>query len=305
MEKTKIIVIGSSNTDMVVKSDRIPSSGETVLGGEFMMTAGGKGANQAVAVVKMNGDLTFVAKVGKDIFGEKAIQNYAKSGINTDYIFRDDDTPSGIALIMVDKCAENCISVASGANNMLSRRDIDSVRNIIEHAAILLMQLEIPIDVIEYAVDIAYRAGVKIVLNPAPANYVDSNTLKKLYLITPNKTEAQIISGIQITNIDSAKKAAEVLADKGVNNVIITLGTEGSLILTDNREFHYVKSRKVDAIDTTAAGDVYNGALCVALSEGKTLVEAAKFATLASSISVTRMGAQDSIPTRSEVDILI
>lgn len=300
----KIVVIGSSNTDMVVKSERIPLPGETVLGGEFMMTDGGKGANQAVAVARMNGDLSFVAKVGKDIFGKQAIQNYSQFGINTDYIFRD-SAPSGIALIMVDKHAENCISVASGANSKLSRKDIDSVKNIIENADILLMQLETPIEVIEYATDIAYKAGVKVVLNPAPAKYINSETLKKLYLITPNKTEAQIVSGIQITNIDSAKKAAEILTEKGVVNVIITLGSEGSLILNEDREFHFIESRKVDAVDTTAAGDVYNGALCVALSEGKSLIEAARFATLASSIAVTRMGAQSSIPTRDEVDQLI
>lgn len=301
---SKIIVIGSSNTDMVVKSDRIPLPGETILGGEFIMTAGGKGANQAVAIAKMNGDLTFVAKVGKDVFGEQAIQNYSKLGINTDYIFRD-DVSSGIALIMVDEHAENCISVASGANGKLSKEDINSVRDVIEKSDILLMQLETPIEVIEYATDVAYNAGVKVILNPAPAKYINSGTLNKLYLITPNTTEAQILSGIQIIDIDSAKKAAEVLADKGVRNVIITLGAEGSLILTEARKFYFIESRKMDAVDTTAAGDVYNGALCVALSEGKDMVAAAKFATLASSISVTRMGAQSSIPERAEVDELI
>lgn len=301
---SKIIVIGSSNTDMVVKSDRLPLPGETILGGEFIMTAGGKGANQAVAIAKMNGDLTFVAKVGKDVFGEQAIQNYSKLGINTDYIFRD-DVSSGIALIMVDEHAENCISVASGANGKLSKEDINLVRDVIEKSDILLMQLEIPVEVIEYATDVAYNAGVKVILNPAPAKYINSGTLNKLYLITPNTTEAQILSGIQIINIDSAKKAAEVLADKGVRNVIITLGAEGSLILTEARKFYFIESRKMDAVDTTAAGDVYNGALCVALSEGKDMVAAAKFATLASSISVTRMGAQSSIPERAEVDELI
>lgn len=301
---SKIIVIGSSNTDMVVKSDRLPLPGETILGGEFIMTAGGKGANQAVAIAKMNGDLTFVAKVGKDVFGEQAIQNYSKLGINTDYIFRD-DVSSGIALIMVDEHAENCISVASGANGKLSKEDINLVRDVIEKSDILLMQLEIPVEVIEYATDVAYNAGVKVILNPAPAKYINSGTLNKLYLITPNTTEAQILSGIQIINIDSAKKAAEVLADKGVRNVIITLGAEGSLILTEARKFYFIESRKMDAVDTTAAGDVYNGALCVALSEGKDMVAAAKFAALASSISVTRMGAQSSIPERAEVDELI
>lgn len=300
----KIVVIGSSNTDMVVKSDRIPALGETVLGGDFVMTDGGKGANQAVAVACLGGDVTFIAKVGKDIFGDQSIEAYKKHGIDTQFIFRD-DCSSGIALIMVDKNAENCISVASGANNKLTKNDIDVVANIIQDAEILLMQMEIPIEIIEYATEIAFKSNVKVILNPAPAQYLSDDILRKLFLITPNKSEAQILTGIDISDVESAEDAAKSLLTKGVKNVIITLGDKGSLILTKEGTCNHIASRKVEAVDTTAAGDVYNGALCVALSEGLDLKDAAYFATYASSVSVTRMGAQTSIPTREEIDNLM
>lgn len=303
MENRKIIVIGSSNTDMVCKTSKIPSLGETVLGGEFIMTDGGKGANQAVTISRLGGDLTFVAKVGNDIFGDQSIEKYKSYGMNTQYIFRD-QVASGIALIMVDANGENCISVASGANNKLSKKEIDVVEKVIKKSNILLMQLETPLETIEYAAKLAHQNNVKVILNPAPAQHLSQDLLKKLYLITPNKNEAQILSGIKIKNIKDAKKAAQSIGDKGVINVIITLGSEGSLLLTEDKKFHLIKAHKVKAIDTTAAGDVYNGALCVALSEGINIIEAAEFATAASAIAVTRIGAQTSIPMRSEVDEL-
>jgi len=299
----QIVVIGSSNTDMVVKSDRIPIPGETILGGEFMMTDGGKGANQAVAVARLGGKITFVARIGKDMFGDNAINEYKEYGIDTSHIARD-ETSSGIALIMVDSNAENCISVASGANAKLSKADVDAAQTNITNAEILLMQMEIPMDVICYAAEMAEKKGVKVILNPAPATPLPSRLYKSLYIITPNRTEAEILSGIQVDSLDTAKEAARLIADKGVNTVVITLGSDGSLILLDN-EYYHIPARKVKAIDTTAAGDVFNGAMCVALSEGKSVIEAVKFATIASSISVTRMGAQSSIPLRTEVDALI
>jgi len=299
----QIVVIGSSNTDMVVKSDRIPIPGETILGGEFMMADGGKGANQAVAVARLGGKITFVARIGKDIFGDNAINEYKEYGIDTSYIARD-ETSSGIALIMVDSNAENCISVASGANAKLSKADVDAAQKDITSAEILLMQMEIPMDVISYAAETANKNGVKVILNPAPAMDLPAALYKDLYMITPNRTEAEILSGVHVDSIDSAKKAAKVIADKGVNIVIITLGAEGSLILLDNQYYH-IPARKVKAVDTTAAGDVFNGAMCVALSEGKSVIDAVNFATIASSISVTRMGAQSSVPLRDEVDALM
>ncbi len=295
---SKIVVIGSSNTDMIIKAERIPVPGETILGGDFMMADGGKGANQAVAIAKLGGDITFVAKLGNDMFGDNALEKYSLYGINTKYVYRD-NSPSGVALIMVDSNGENCISVASGANAKLSADDIDICRKEIEDAEILLMQNEIPEETICYAADIAYKAGVKVILNPAPASALPPELYKKLYMITPNRTEAQILSGISINDMKSAKEAAKIIAAKEVKTVLITLGDKGALILEDGNFIH-IEAHRVDAIDTTAAGDVFNGAVCVGISEGMSIEEAVRFAMVASSISVTRMGAQTSIPAREE-----
>jgi ribokinase len=297
----KIVVIGSSNTDLVIKTGRIPEPGETILGGTFMMTAGGKGANQAVAIARLGGDVAFVACVGDDMFGRQSLEGYRADKIDTSHITVDANTPSGVALITVDESGENSIVVAPGANSALSKSDVDSARNIIEQADYLLMQLEVPMEVIEYAAAIAEKAGTKIILNPAPAAHLSSELLRKLYLITPNRTESQLLTGERVDSWDDAEKAADILKDKGVRNVIITLGAMGSLVVSD-KGVERVAARKVDVSDTTAAGDTFNGALCVALSEGKGMVEAVEFATHASSISVTRMGAQSSIPYRKEME---
>lgn len=299
----KIVVIGSSNTDLVIKTDRIPDHGETVMGGVFMMTAGGKGANQAVAAARLGGDTTFIARVGTDMFGDQSLANYAKDNLNTEFVFRDAESPSGAAIITVDAKGENCIVVASGANNNLSSDDINKASHYICKAKFVLMQLEVPMQTIEHAVELASEAGAKVILNPAPAAPLTKELLSKLYLITPNKTEAQLLTGVTVKSWDDAENAADVLLSKGVENVIITLGSMGSLI-KNHSLCERVPARVVNAVDTTAAGDVFNGALCVALAEGKNMVEGVKFATLASSISVTRMGAQASIPTRKELDAL-
>lgn len=296
----KIVVIGSSNTDLVIKTDRIPEPGETVLGGTFMMTAGGKGANQAVAVARLGGDVSFVAKLGNDMFARQAIEGYAKDGLDTSYIIKDAQYPSGVALIVVDDKGENCIVVAPGANSTLSKRDIDAVRAKIEQADYLLMQLEIPMDVIEYAAQIAQKSDTRVILNPAPAAILSPELLSKLFMITPNRTEGQLLTGIKIGDEQGAARAANALLAMGVENVVITLGAQGSFI--KNREVEMgIPALKVEAVDTTAAGDVFNGALCVALSEDKSLIDAVKFATRASAVSVTRMGAQSSVPYRNEV----
>lgn len=300
----EIVVIGSSNTDLVIKTQRIPEPGETVLGGVFMMTAGGKGANQAVAAARLGGRTSFVARVGRDMFGERALENYAKDNLNTDFVFVDETVPSGTALITVDGQGENCIVVASGANGALCRRDIDAVRERIAKAKYVLMQLEVPIETVEYAAEVATAEGAKVILNPAPAAPLSSELMRRLYLITPNRTESQLLTGIAVKGWADAEKAADILLRAGVENVVITMGTMGSL-LKNATQCVRVPSRRVAAVDTTAAGDVFNGALCVALSEGKSLVAALEFATAASSIAVTRMGAQTSIPTRAEVEALM
>ncbi|MBO5771375.1 MAG: ribokinase, partial [Alistipes sp.] len=266
----KVIVIGSSNTDMVVRSERLPRPGETVLGGGFVMAGGGKGANQAVAVARMGHKVIFAAALGRDIFGDDAVRQYGRYGIDTSYIVRK-DTPSGVALIMVDSAAQNSISVALGANSELSVGDVMPALEQIEAGDIVLLQLEIPMDTVAATVAVAAAKGARVVLNPAPAAMVSEEVLSKLYLITPNQTEAEILTGIAVNDEASARLAAEALRRSGVSKVVITMGSQGAL-LDDGGHFEMIEARKVAAVDTTAAGDVYNGALCVALAEGLSLV---------------------------------
>ena len=296
----KIIVIGSSNTDMVVRSERLPRAGESVIGGDFMMAGGGKGANQAVAVARMGHRVQFVAAVGNDIFGDAAIEGYKNFGIDTSLIVRKNE-PSGVALIMVDGAGQNSISVALGANNSLSAEDVAPALETIEAGDIVLLQLEIPMATVDACVAAAAAKGARVILNPAPAAIVSKDTLSKLYLITPNQTEAQTLTGIEVTDIASAETAAQKLVAQGVGRVVITMGSQGAYLYQDGVG-ELVPAHKVDAVDTTAAGDVYNGALCAALAEGTSLLDALYFAAKASAISVTRAGAQPSIPTRDEVD---
>lgn len=302
MEKKRILVIGSSNTDMTVRSATLPKPGETVLGGDFRMGPGGKGANQAVAARLLGGEVTFVCKLGRDMFGEGASKHYESCGLDTSKILWS-DKPSGVALITVDSKAENSIVVASGANADMTVSDIDSVADVIKSSGILLLQLEIPMDAVVHAAEIAYNAGVQVVLNPAPAADLPAELLKCVSILIPNETEASAISGIDINNLETASAAAERLKGMGVREVIITMGSRGSMVC--DGECTFVPAVKVNAVDTTAAGDTFCGGVCVALSEGKALSEAVKFATAASSIAVQRPGAQDSVPSRCEVDKLL
>lgn len=304
MSDKRIIVIGSSNTDMVIKADRLPVPGETVIGGKFFMNPGGKGANQAVAAARLGGKVTLVCKTGNDVFGKQSIELFNSEGINTNHVFSDPKNPSGVALITVDSNGENCIVVAAGANSSLSPADIDAAKSEIEKGDILLMQLEIPIETVEYATKLADRKGIKVVLNPAPARALSDELLKSLYIVTPNKGEAEILSGIKVTDWASARKAANVIRAKGVEIVVITLGRLGALVCEGDK-FYEVESYKVEAIDTTAAGDTFSGALCVAISEGLPIVDAVRFAAKASALTVTKMGAQSSIPFRSELASLV
>ena len=284
ISRRQILVVGSCNTDMVIKAAHLPRPGETILGGTFFMNPGGKGANQAVAIARLGGSVTFICKTGSDIFGHQSQQLFEEEGINTSYVFSDSGNPSGVALITVDEKAENCIVVASGANANLLPSDLAKAEEAIELADLILMQ------------------GKKVILNPAPAHPLPADLLHHLYLITPNETEAEMITGVKITDDISAVEAARVLSGMGVQHVIITLGSKGALICSDG-EAEIVPALKVEAVDTTAAGDVFNGALTVALSEGRNLKESVRFACKASAISVTRVGAQSSAPYRNEVDI--
>jgi ribokinase len=299
--KPSIVVVGSTNTDMVVKTTRLPAPGETILGGNFLMNAGGKGANQAVAAARLGGAVTFVAKTGNDIFGKNALQLFATEGIDTQYIREDENHPSGVALITVDERGENCIVVASGANAQLSAADVADAAPALQTASLLLMQLEVPLDAVVYAAQEASAHGVRTILNPAPACPLPDDLWQHIAILTPNEKEAELLSGVSIAGKESAARAAAVLRQKGVGVVIVTLGAEGALICDEEGEL-LVPAPKVTAVDTTAAGDVFNGALAVALSEGKAMKDAVAFAVQAASISVTRMGAQASAPYRQEVE---
>ena len=295
MHKAKVVVIGSSNTDMTIKGDRLPKPGETVLGGEFRMGPGGKGANQAVAARRLGADVSFICKVGRDIFGDNAISGYQKEGIDCSRILRSDKA-SGTALILVDGNAENCIAVAPGANADLTPEDVDSVADVIRSADYLILQLEIPVESVLRAAKIAHEAGVYVILNPAPACHLPEELFGYISLITPNQTESALLSGVE----DNLDAAVERLMQLGVKDVVVTLGSKGSLVISEGAKT-LVPSLKVKAVDTTAAGDTFCGALCVALSEGCSLVDAAGFATKASALTVQKMGAQDSIPYRSDI----
>jgi len=299
-----IVVIGSSNTDMVLKLNKIPRAGETVIGGTFFTAQGGKGANQAVAAAKCGGNVSFIAKIGCDLFGDNSIKGYQENGVDVKHIIRNQNTPSGIALIFVDGKGENAIGVASGANASLSREDIHSKRDVISNAAVLLMQLEIPLDSIIAAAEIAHGKKIRIILNPAPSQQLPDHLLSKISIITPNETEAEQLTGIRVVNEEDALNAGEVLLKKGVECAIITLGSKGAIIVT-NDFFEVMSSFKVKAVDTTAAGDTFNGALAVELAKGNTIRDAIRFANAAAALSVTRIGAQSSIPSRIEVERLL
>lgn len=300
MSANKIIVIGSANTDMVVKSKSLPLPGQTILGGNFFMNAGGKGANQAVAAARLGGNVTLVAKLGNDIFGTQTIAGLQKENINTSYVFVDETAPSGTALIMVNDDGENCIVVAPGANARLLPADIELVTEL-PAAEIILMQLEIPLATIEAVATIAKTNHQKVIINPAPAQPLDDTLLDGLFLITPNETEAALFTGIKVTDEATASQAADIFLHKGVQHVIITMGKQGAYFQNRNEKF-LVAAPAVKATDTTAAGDTFSGAIAVALTEKMEWKKAIQFAVQAASIAVTRMGAQASVPYRKELN---
>lgn len=294
----KILVIGSSNTDLVIKTEAFPKPGETVFGQTFLMNSGGKGANQAVAAARLGAEVRFVVKLGKDVFGKEALLGFQKENLDTQYILETPDFPSGVASIIVNGSGENQIIVASGANMDLKPADLPDA--IFQDVALVLVQLEIPIETITYIVEKCQELHLKLVLNPAPAQKLEDNLLKGIYLITPNETETKILTGILPENEETLKESALYFREKGIENVIITLGKQG-VYLSNDRYAQIIPAEEVVAIDTTAAGDVFNGAIVTALSEGKDWIEACQFACKASGISVTRMGAQSSAPYQHEI----
>lgn len=302
MNTPRIVVVGSSNTDMVVKSDRLPAAGETVTGGQFVMAPGGKGANQAVAAARLGAAVTFVAKVGTDMFGDQAIDGYQQDGILTDLIQRDSEHHTGVALILVDGGGENLISVASGANHALAPSDLNPAVDRIRSASVLMLQLECPLDTVTRAAEIAAEAGVAVVLDPAPApdSPLDAELLRNVAYLTPNETEATRLTGVEVTDEASAGTAAEKLLAVGARHVIVTLGSKGALVAGPEGS-SLVPGHVVDAVDSTAAGDAFNGGLAAGLAGGMSLRDAVQQANLVGALSVTRLGAQPSLPTADDV----
>lgn len=295
-----ILVIGSSNTDMVVKTEKFPAPGETVLGNTFFMNPGGKGANQAVAASRLGGRVTFISKLGRDYLGDQYIKTLKKERIDTRHVIRDDKLPSGVALITINSAGENNIVVAPGANFNLLAGEIDTNLFSSGKYSILLVQLEIPLVTVEHAVKTAAGNRMKVILNPAPARELPGHLMKQLWLITPDENEATELTGIRVSDELSAEQAATALTGKGVKNVIITMGSMGAYVKSE--EFTgMIPAVKAEPVDTTAAGDVFNGALAVALTEGAGIKDAVIFANRAAALSVTRLGAQSSAPYRNEL----
>jgi ribokinase len=298
--KNKIVVVGSSNTDMIIQVPRIPKPKETILGGRFSMAAGGKGANQAVAAARAGGDVHFICRVGADMFGQKAIDGFVHDGINVDFVKKDEEASSGVALIFVSDDGENSIAVAPEANARLSAEDLRDAKEVIVSASIVVVQLEIPIETVRTLIEMAYESGVRVILNPAPAQKLDKDLLKHVSIITPNEIEAELLTGIKTDSQDGVCKAAEALVSMGIETVIITCGSAGAYYIRSESE-GMIPAYRVDPIDTTAAGDIFNGALAAALADGKDLEKAIAFANAAAALSVTILGAQPSAPLYNDI----
>jgi ribokinase len=300
MDKPSILVIGSAGVDLTVKLKRLPKPGETIVEGSFSFAYGAKGANQAVAAARLGADLTFVANVGTDDYGTQCIERYLEEGMNADYISRDENHSTAVAFIFVDEKGENAIGVASGANMQLSKDTVDAAKGVIDKHAVMLLQLETPLETNRHAAKLGVEAGLMVVLNPAPAFELDSDMLGLIDVLTPNETEAEILTGIEVADEATANQAAKQLQGKGASTVIITLGAAGSYLLTDSKAM-LIPSKKVDAVDSTAAGDAFSGALCYALAMGKEIEAAVRFANMAGAFAATKLGAQPSMPAAAEL----
>ena len=302
----KIVVVGSSNTDLIIKVPEIPRPGETLLGGKFMTFPGGKGANQAVAVARAGGDVIFIASVGDDPYGEEAIKGYRLENINIENIKVCKGVPSGIAMITISDIGENAITVAPGANAELTPADLEEIEEPFLEADYMLIQLETPLETVQKAVELCIEFNTRVILNPAPAAELPDEILKRVSIITPNVIEAERLTGITVTNESTASVAADALHQRGIETVIITMGAMGAYLsdrATGTRKM--VPGFSVKAVDTTAAGDVFNGQLAVSLAEGRQLKRAIIEAHAAAALSVQKLGAQTSIPRREETDYFL
>lgn len=297
-----ITVIGSSNTDFVVRAKSFPRPGETVLGCDFVMAKGGKGANQAVQIARLGHKVAFVANIGKDHFGDEAVKEFKRLGVDTSFIVRDSKYASGVALIILGKAGENRIVVAPGSNAHLKPSHIRAARKLIEKSGVVLLQLEIPLDTVSAALNIADKSGVRVILNSAPAKKLPDKVLSKVDILVPNEVEFECLCGVTAKNSACVLDGVRKLFEKGVGSVVLTCGAKGAIVL-DRSGMTKIPAKRVKVVDTTAAGDSFCGALAVAVAEGKDLHSAVRFATMTASLSVMRLGAQPSLPTRRELKI--
>ena len=305
MKKAKITVMGSFIVDLMARSPHLPVPGETVKGSIFKLGPGGKGSNQGVAAQRAGADVTMVTKIGTDDFSEIALKSFINEGIDTSLVFKDDELSTGTALILVDEnTSENEIVVTLGACSNITDENIETAREAIESSTVFLTQLETNVDAVEKSIDIAHSKGIKVILNPAPVQKIPNELYNKIDFFTPNEVEASILSGVTIKNIEDAKKAAKIFINRGIKNVIITMGSKGALVFTSSKD-EFIESYKVNAVDSTGAGDAYNGAFATALAEGQDIFEAARFASAVGALSVTKIGTSPSMPYRDEIEEFI
>ena len=297
----RIVVVGSFNTDLVSYMQRMPRPGETVHGDTFMTGAGGKGSNQAVAAARLGAEVTFIGRLGKDVFANLAYEIWDAEGINSDYVVQDEETATGVAPIFVDSAGENMIVVVLGANSRVQSSDIDAARERIAATDVLIVQLEINTDMVTYALQVAKEVGITTILNPAPAAPIAEETIQLADFLTPNETELESLSGGPVSDVEAAARALMTRDDQ---TVVVTMGAQGAQIVSRDQS-DLQPTFNVDVVDTTGAGDAFNGALAVGLAEGKTLNDAVRFANATAALCVTKAGAAGSAPYRADVDAML
>ncbi|MCL4535024.1 MAG: ribokinase [Bacteroidetes bacterium] len=296
----RIIVVGSANMDLVVRAPRLPQPGETVLGARFYTAPGGKGANQAVAAARLGAAVCFVGRVGTDAFGDQLGASLREAGVGLEHTLRDPGAPTGVALITVDEIGQNTIVVASGANARLTAADVQSAAEAIREAQVVMAQLEVPEEAVSAAAALAQQHNVPFLLNPAPARPIPAEVIRAAALLTPNEIEAQVLTGVAVSDLSSAETAGRKLLQQGAEAAVITLGSRGALLVTHALVRHF-PAWPVQAVDATAAGDAFAGGLGVAFAEGRSLPDAVYYASAVAALSVTRPGAQPSMPSREDV----